>query len=439
MNKEKYINANAKVIALNEEGYLIGFECPKCDSGYVTKQYKHEGEEPLKIGDIIPVKISAIKMQDGEIIEVELFDATSKISYMPTLVEEARELGILDEKTIEEPPAQPKYTITESIGNGLYKLQSDDEEKQFMVGITKKELEINTLANEDDFDKIVQEHPMADYTLIHHWWENGKYEHWDLFINDGENLSHFVLEHNPLKETEIKAAQRQPYSDDFWMKGSEVETILPGKPGNPSKLKDCHVERLDMGKVAIYESAPQPNESFLLRVEFFGSTLEGRWSFSSTVPNIWHALKETVKLTEEFPIDICLTGQLEWEETAEGLKVFGTALSFGVWNGFYWAPEVIQNSPLGDFDSMIIDVEHENDKVAGAVLENNLEGYDVRVEGLVKDYETIEKIKNGEYKGFSIDATVFADPVRRMVTGVKAYKRLTICRNPACKVCYFGM
>ncbi|GAG37928.1 unnamed protein product, partial [marine sediment metagenome] len=96
-------------------------------------------------------------------------------------------------------------------------------------------------------------------------------------------------------------------------------------------------------------------------------------------------------------------------------------------------------SPVNDFDSMIIDVEHVNDKVSGVVTKKELFGSDIKVEGLIKDYETIEKIKAGEYKGFSIDATVFADPVRRMVSGVKAYKRLTVCHNPACKVCYFGM
>jgi len=522
MNKEKYINANAKVIALNEKGYLIGFECPKCNSGVITKQYNYTGAEPLKIGDIIPVKIAAIKMEDGDITNIELFDETVKVSHVSDLVIEARETGILEEidaslaawtsayindlpnssfaviegcytsgetdnKNARHLPYKDKdgkvdlahlrnalarlnqikpvcsgsnkssliskakgvleaaakragigrYKVRESIGKDLYKLEDMLDGKP-NIGITTEELEIDTLADSDQFERIAEEHPMANYTLIHHWWENGKYEHWDLFLNDEETTSHFVLEYNPLKETEIKIVQRQPYSEDFWQKGEKEELIEPGNPGNPSNLEDCHIERLDIGKVAIYESTGQPDGSHLLRVEFFGSALEGRWSFTSTVPNIWHALKETVKLSEEFPMDICLTGQIKWEETPDGLKISGTALSFGVWNNFFWSPEVIQKSPLDDFDSMIIDVEHENDKIAGAVTKKVLSGYDVKVEGIIKDYETIEKIKKGDYQGFSIDATVFADPVRKMVTGVKAYKRLTVCQNPACKVCYFG-
>ncbi|GAG52063.1 unnamed protein product, partial [marine sediment metagenome] len=59
---KKYIDANAKVIALQEKGYTIGFECPKCASGFVTTLYEHKGEEQLEIGSFIPVKISHIKM-----------------------------------------------------------------------------------------------------------------------------------------------------------------------------------------------------------------------------------------------------------------------------------------------------------------------------------------------------------------------------------------
>ncbi len=71
-------------------------------------------------------------------------------------------------------------------------------------------------------------------------------------------------------------------------------------------------------------------------------------------------------------------------------------------------------------------------------LSKNVDGPNVNVEFLIKDYETAEKIKSGELAGLSIDASVFADPVRRMVVGVKQYKRLTVCATPACRVCYFS-
>jgi hypothetical protein len=87
---------------------------------------------------------------------------------------------------------------------------------------------------------------------------------------------------------------------------------------------------------------------------------------------------------------------------------------------------------------MIIDVEHKHDQKAGKILEKQLIGSDINVKFLINDYEVAEKIKQGEYKGLSIDAIVFGDPVRRVITGVKQYKRLTVCANPACRVCFIG-
>ena len=431
----KYLDTQAKVLSINEKGYTIGFECPTCDAGYITTNYVQVGEQQLTIGDIIPVKISAIAMSDGIVTEVVLFDETPKAGYMPDLVKKGRELKIVNETLT----PVGKYRVKEALSSNVYRLE-DTADGSTQFGISEKEMEVDTLADEDAFQRIADDHPMVDYTLVHHWWENGKFEHWDLFLNDGQCTSHFVLETDPLKTTEIKAVQRVPYSEDFWTKGEQLEEIAPGEAGNPSKDIPCSVERLDMGKVAIYESAQQPDGSYLLHMEFLGAALEGRWAFTSTVQHVWHALKETVKLSDPLPMQIALAGDLgAWTETPDGLEVTGTALSFGVWNGMYWPPDVIMNSPLDDFDDMIIDVEHDNAKDVGKILEKNVVGPDVKVKFLVKDFETAEKIKNGEYTGLSIDAKVFANPVRRIITSVQRYKRLTVCQNPACKTCYFGM
>jgi len=431
----KYLDTQAKVLSINEKGYTIGFECPTCDTGYVTTDYVQVNEQQLAIGNIISVKIAAIEMLDGTISKITLFDETPKAGYMPDLVEKGRALSIVDEKLT----PTGKYQIKERLGNNMYRIENTEDGSSHL-GISEEEMELDTLANEDAFQRIADEHPMSDYTLIHHWWENGKFEHWDLFLNDGQCTSHFVLETDPLKTTEIKAVQRVPYSEDFWLQGEQLEEIPPGGAGNPSDTLPCSIEQLDKGKLAVYESAQQADESYLLHMEFFGKALEGRWAFTSTVPNVWHALKETIKLSDPFPMAIALAGDLgAWTETDAGLEVTGTALSFGVWNGFYWPPDVIMNSPLNDFDDMIIDVEHDNAKTVGKILEKNVVGPDVKVKFLVNDFETAEKIKNGEYTGLSIDASVFANPVRRMVTDVKRYKRLTVCNNPACKTCYFGM
>jgi len=477
-----YIEAQAKVLAKKEDKYVIGFECPDCEDGYIKTDFKCEKE--LKENDLIDVKISKIEMVDGKITTISLTEP--KLTYMPYIVDMARGTSAFEEiftewsdgyiKSLPDEafadkernyPIKDKegnlnierfkhalddlggekleeiakehginqYKVTEKLQSKLFRLHDQYNDKNY-VGYTEKELEVDTYADKSDVDRLAEEHDLDDFTLIHHWWNNGEYEHWDLFFEGGQ--AHFVLSKNPLKETSIKSAQREPYSENFWLRGEEIEEIEPNQPGNPSKSMVCNVERIDSGKLALYEAAPQGDGSLLVRLEFFGDKIEGRWSFTSTVPGIWSALKETIKLAEQTPMPILLSGDIgEWEEVEDGLIINGTALSFGVWNGFYWSPEVIQNSPIDDFDGLIVDVEHDNSKPVGAVIEKSVDGPDINVKFKITDYETIERIKNGEYKGLSIDATVFADPQRRMIDGVKQYKRLTVCANPACKLCYF--
>jgi len=435
--KDKFIEAQAKVISQNEQGFTVGFACPDCPGGFMTTCWNSQDtENPAKIGDIVSVKVENIALVDGKVTEIKLFDGTAKVAPMPMVLAEAREQGIVTETTTKK----PKYKVLLAVNDAIYKLEEIKTGEQ-LIGLSKGEkFEVDTQITEEQLQKVAPNTPMADFSLIHHWWGNGKYEHWDLFLNNGECINHFVLGASPLKDTEIKVAQRNPYADDFWLKGEQLENIPPGAPGNPSTTDECQVERLDKGKVAVYDSVLQANGEYLLRLEFFGTTLEGRWSFTSSIPNAWHALKETERLAEEqLPMKIRLSGDLsDFKETEDGLEVTGNALSFGVWNGLYWSPEAIINSPLNEIDNMIVDVEHDNSKQAGKILSKELDGATVKVRMQITDYETIQKIKNGEYQGLSIDATVFADPIRRTVANINHYKRLTVCKNPACKVCFIG-
>jgi hypothetical protein len=452
-----YVNAKAKVlrtIIQNADGhtYELGFRCPDCESGWIKMEYTTK--DTLADTSLIDIKIGKIIRDSKSIIKIEQYvEPGPDADWMPAVMILARSLGIVEEPVIEKSKPDDaedkkkkedaqKYTILQAIhmgtGSKLYKLKENSTGK-LLIGLSDSEFAADTLAGPTDFTQVTDESQMANFTLLHHWWGNGEqYEHYDLFI-DTCPQTHIVFGKNPLKETEIKAVQRKPYTEDFWQKGQAVEQIEPGQPGNPSKTMKCSIERVDSGKVAVYENAPQLNGDWTARIEFFGTKLEGRWSFSSATPNIWNILKETTKLTDQFSLDIQLSGDIgAFKETPDGLVVEGKALSFGVWNGMYWSPEVIKSSPVQDFDDMIIDVEHQNSKVAGKILEKTLDGADINVKFLVNDYEIAEKIKSGELKGLSIDAIVFGDPVRRVITGVKKYNRLTVCANPACKVCFFG-
>ena len=321
----------------------------------------------------------------------------------------------------------------------LYKIEQIADGKEYLA-ISKEVFETDTLVNDTDFEKIIQEHPMHDFVLQHHWWGNAEqYEHFDLFINTAP-MTHLVFQKNPLKETEFKAQQREPYSEDFHLKGEKgAEDIPPGAPGNPSQELPAKIERIDTGKIAIYSNEQYADSHWEVSMEFFGTKLEGRWSMTSTTPRIWTVLKETVKLSGEIPGDLGIHGDISgWKETKDGLLVEGTAISFGTWNGMYWSPDIIRAAPLADFNNLIIDVEHDRSKAVGAVVSNQLVGSDIKVQGLITDYETATKIKKGELQGFSIDAMISGDPIRRMVTQVKQFKRLTVCNNPACRVCFFG-
>jgi hypothetical protein len=455
-----YVSAKAKVlrtIIQNAEGhtYELGFKCPDCESGWIKMEYVTK--DLLADNSLIDVKIGKIIRDGKSITKIEQYiEPGPEADWMPAVMILARNLGIVEEPAVETPKKDEddeeekkkkkmesqQYTIIQVIQTTgdfkMYKIKENDTQKLF-IGLSTNEFAADTLAGPNDFAHITPETQMADFTLIHHWWGNGEqYEHYDLFINT-DPQTHIVFGKNPLKETDFKAVQRKPYTEDFWQKGQTLEQIAPGQPGNPSKTMTCSIERVDSGKVAVYENAAQPNGDWAARMEFFGTKLEGRWSLASTTPNVWSVLKETTKLTDNFPLSLHLSGDIgAFKETPEGLIVEGKALSFGVWNGMYWSPEVIKNSPVGDFDNMLIDVEHQNSKVAGKILEKKLEGTDINVKFLVNDYEVAEKIKSGEYKGLSIDAIVFGDPVRRVITGVKKYNRLTVCANPACKVCYFN-
>ena len=430
----------AKVLSKVEDGFVLGFECPKCDTGIVTtKATPPEGLE-WQPGTLVDVKISEVTLTDGLVTDIKLGDGTPKMGYIPDITAQLKEMGQLVE-IISDPIEKPgQFTVIGKPGDNMYRLK-DNKTGDFHVAMSQNDFAIDTLANKEDFDRIAAENPMADFTLMKHWWGDGEtFKHYDLFMHDGQDMAHMVFEKSPLEEVLMKAIQRVPYSDDFWQKAKdEMELINPGDPGNPSN-DVCAVENLDLGKVAIYESIEDANGVRHLQVEFFGQMLEGRWSFTSSVQNIWHVTKETMKLSEQIPMELSLKGDIGgFEETPEGLKVKGTAISFGVWNGYYFSPEVLAESPVDDFKNMIVDQEHKRGEVAGVVTDYDLQGPDIKVETVITDYEAIEKIKRGEYLGFSIDANVFGDLVRRMITGVKNYIRLTVCGNPACRTCYFGM
>ena len=115
-----------------------------------------------------------------------------------------------------------------------------------------------------------------DFVLQHHFWKN-KTSHYDLMIDCKESeLLHYILEQNPLEESEITCTEKQ-LDDKTWMKrGRVVESIQPNTPGNDTDNIKAWIGIVDSGKVIISESK---------EFEFKGKMLTGTWRMSKESDN----------------------------------------------------------------------------------------------------------------------------------------------------------
>ena len=126
-----------------------------------------------------------------------------------------------------------------------------------------------------------------DFVLQHHFWKN-KTSHYDLLIDCKESeLTHYVLERNPLEESEVTFTEKT-LTDKSWMeRGKIVESIQPNTPGNNTDNIQAWIGVIDSGKVRISES----NEFV-----FNGSSLKGTWKSSKESENATLYILKKVEL-----------------------------------------------------------------------------------------------------------------------------------------------
>lgn len=117
------------------------------------------------------------------------------------------------------------------------------------------------------------------------------------------------------------------------------------------------------------------------------------------------------------------------------LKVTARAIAPGPWKGWNWPLSVVQAAgPLYEGKNIVENhILTDAQSVKGFITKWTVDDEGVVVEFLVKDPETIAKIKMGEFTSVSTNTEV--NGIGNDVTLITKIKELTLTATPACKVC----
>jgi len=304
--------------------------------------------------------------------------------------------------------------------------------------LSKPESEDITFADVEVMCKVdLSEH---EYVLLHHFWKGQQVvrvgpttQHWDLFI--GDNM--WVLDTDPLKSAS-NASRRRPYSKGFQERGaSGPEFIEPGTPGNPTKSTAAWVTRVDKGSVHMLE-----DDAHFKKFNLSGGKLKGTFVLKQEEPtvNLWRFGKDhgSKALSKGNVVKQYITMSTGKSYERDGkLYVPGDALSYGVWNGDFYPPEVIADRPERLKSKATSIVSHRNRNNYGSVVELNFDESTstIHIVGEFEGEEAIERIKQGDLIGYSVEVTVEVDEDRHIVKKILDYDRVVLVPDPACEVC----
>lgn len=167
--------------------------------------------------------------------------------------------------------------------------------------------------------------------------------------------------------------------------------------------------------------------------------------------------KKQLRLTEhKIPISLHYSAPFDrhnFTRTKEGLLIKnvcalgvgawkGAGMEFAVWNSAEYIAQVMRLCP----EKLLLCSEHDcfdrhgnldSSKGAGYAFNWRLVDGDLFCDIMVINEHNIKLVETEHYKGVSLNTDAFICPERRYATDPISVKELTLCVNPACKVCYF--
>ena len=115
--------------------------------------------------------------------------------------------------------------------------------------------------------------------------------------------------------------------------------------------------------------------------------------------------------------------------------VSGAALSYGVWNGDWYAPEVLDDRPERILGIPYTVGDHSVRDIHGKVIDSDYTDNTIRTKARVEGEQVVKDLKDGKYPGQSVEITVLSDEERHIIKRILSYDRLNAVDYPACVVC----
>jgi len=347
--------------------------------------------------------------------------------------------------TLQDPNKTIKYTEDDivNIAAKVYKeiaRRVAAEKMDYSVSEEKNEA-FNTLWNKvkkhlkkEELDILTKEttslqFSSSDFIIQHRWFrgqevvrEGPSYEEFDMKIGNVQ----YRLDENPTKITSMSAREeKEALRPQFWKEFKEPKELKPETHENPKKNTPGFLQTVTKGTVNILQ-----DDDMFKKFEF-KSGLTGVWIMARSSPQGSWKFERSEGV--EMKMSLSIIQELLTTESEDGIFIDGIALSPGVWNGFYFSPEVIQEN-YKQIEGIPICIEHILDKTVGKTVEAKIDGEDVRVKSLISTIEG-QNFAKSKARGYSIDAVLKVDPERKIVLGMRKYVELTLTENPACVVC----
>lgn len=262
------IDIKEAIFEANIELWLEG----KCQDNATTKKwFKDDFEESNLVAHVFDI----LWVPEKEDIHNLPYKERYKLLYDLNIQQSEMAMPDFDKGHLNFAPTS--FIIDERDMNKSLDFFLESEPKSgIVIKLATMKYHFNGISNEMFDIRSKESFEEFNFVLQHHFWKNSV-NHYDLLIDSKESeLTHYILESNPIEESEITCTEKT-LQDKSWMeRGRVVESIQPKTPGNNTDNIQAWIGIIDSGKVRISESKG---------VEFFGKDLTGTWKLSKDNAN----------------------------------------------------------------------------------------------------------------------------------------------------------